>query len=131
MIWDTEQSPYGELGVSQAGSRSKFKGLKSYEAYNITGGGGPVVERRHKHFVWLHDRLTQKYSLICVPPLPDKQFLGKYGENFLDKREYKLRAWLNRSVRPFKQKEGKKYVAASGAWLATRGSSHTWLSFSP
>ncbi len=54
------------------------------------------VERRHKHFVWLHERLTSKYSCICVPALPDKQFMGKYGETFLIKRQQKLEAWINR-----------------------------------
>lgn len=34
------------------------------------------VSRRYKHFDWLHERLEEKYSLIPIPPLPDKQFSG-------------------------------------------------------
>lgn len=36
-----------------------------------------AVERRYKHFDWLHERLEEKFSLIPIPPLPDKQISGK------------------------------------------------------
>ena len=35
------------------------------------------VSRRYKHFDWLHDRLVEKFTVIAVPPLPDKQIAGK------------------------------------------------------
>lgn len=35
------------------------------------------VSRRYKHFDWLHERLVEKFSLIPIPPLPDKQIAGK------------------------------------------------------
>lgn len=35
------------------------------------------VSRRYKHFDWLHERLEEKYSLIPIPPLPEKQISGK------------------------------------------------------
>ncbi|CAB0010272.1 unnamed protein product [Nesidiocoris tenuis] len=31
------------------------------------------VYRRYKHFDWLHLRLREKYNIIPIPPLPDKQ----------------------------------------------------------
>jgi sorting nexin-9/18/33 len=34
------------------------------------------VSRRYKHFDWLHERLEEKFSLIPIPPLPDKQISG-------------------------------------------------------
>ncbi len=55
-----------------------------------------AVERRYKHFEWLHARLQKKYSCICVPPLPDRQVHTKYGENAADKRQIKLQQWINR-----------------------------------
>lgn len=97
--WAPNPQPYGDLQVNKAGTRQKFKGIKSYEAYNIVGGGAGSVERRHKHFQWLHERLAAKYSCICVPPLPDKQYMSRYGENFVDKRQQKLQAWMNRVIR--------------------------------
>jgi len=35
------------------------------------------VTRRYKHFDWLHQRLTDKFITIAVPPLPGKQITGK------------------------------------------------------
>ena len=35
------------------------------------------MERRYKHFDWLHDRLVEKFTVLAVPPLPDKQYAGK------------------------------------------------------
>ena len=35
------------------------------------------VSRRYKHFDWLHERLVEKYSMIPIPPLPDKAIHGK------------------------------------------------------
>jgi len=34
------------------------------------------VSRRYKHFDWLHERLEEKFNLIPIPPLPDKQISG-------------------------------------------------------
>ena len=35
------------------------------------------VSRRYKHFDWLHERLVEKFTIIPIPPLPDKQIQGK------------------------------------------------------
>lgn len=49
-------------------------GLKSFIAYQLTPSfSGVEVSRRYKHFDWLHDRLCEKFNLIAIPPLPDKQ----------------------------------------------------------
>ena len=69
--------------------------FKTFPQVAVSGS----VERRHKHFVWLYERLRDKYSCMCVPPLPDKSYMPKYGENFLDKRQQKLSDWLNRVAR--------------------------------
>lgn len=52
-------------------------GLKSFIAYQLTPSfSGVEVSRRYKHFDWLHDRLCEKFNLIAIPPLPDKQVRG-------------------------------------------------------
>lgn len=100
LAWAPNPEPYNQLMVKKAGTRSKFKGMKSYEAFEIEGAGAHgTVERRFKHFTWLYERLRDKYSCMCVIPLPDKSYNGKYGENFLDKRQQKLEQWLNRICR--------------------------------
>ena len=96
-MWATDDNPMPLIKVDHRGTQSKFKGMKKYEAYNLSGVGN--VERRHKHFVWLHERLKTKYSLLCVPPLPDKSHSSKFGETFVAKRQAKLEAWINRVAR--------------------------------
>ena len=34
------------------------------------------VTRRYKQFDWLHQRLTDKFTTIAIPPLPGKQVTG-------------------------------------------------------
>lgn len=77
--------------------KSKFKGIKSFIAYNITPSNtGVAVSRRYKHFDWLYDRFLEKFTLISVPPLPDKQITGRFGDEFIGKRKDKLQMWMNR-----------------------------------
>eukprot|EP00045_Choanoeca_perplexa_P014387 m.169058 g.169058 ORF g.169058 m.169058 type:complete len:519 (-) comp16662_c0_seq1:1788-3344(-) len=98
--WVRSTEPYGEIQVTHSGARSKYKGLKSYEAYNLLGARtGVEVERRYKHFQWLHERLVDKYSCICVPSLPSKDYDSKFGENAITKRQERLKAWVNRIAR--------------------------------
>ena len=40
-----------------------------------------------------------RYAGLNVPPLPDKKFMAKFGEEFERKRAEKLERWLNRVTR--------------------------------
>lgn len=61
-----------------------FSGLKSFIAYSVVPSfNNQPVYRRYKHFDWLHERLVEKYSLIPIPPLPDKQVTGRYENGFI------------------------------------------------
>ena len=57
------------------------------------------MSRRYKHFDWLHDRLEEKFTLIPVAPLPDKQVTGRYEEDFIEHRMMMLQQWVNRICR--------------------------------
>ncbi|GBN08438.1 Sorting nexin lst-4 [Araneus ventricosus] len=57
------------------------------------------VSRRFKHFDWLHERLETKYALIPIPPLPGKQFSGRYEDMFIEHRMIQLQMWVNRISR--------------------------------
>lgn len=48
---------------------------------NLPEYQGPekIVIRRYSDFVWLHDRLFEKYKGIFIPPLPEKNAVGKYS----------------------------------------------------
>lgn len=45
---------------------------------NLPDYQGPekIVIRRYSDFVWLHDRLFEKYKGIFIPPLPEKNAVG-------------------------------------------------------
>ncbi|GBN92379.1 Sorting nexin lst-4, partial [Araneus ventricosus] len=58
-----------------------------------------AVSRRYKHFDWLHERLEEKFTLIPIPPLPDKQISGRYEKDFIDHRKNQLQMWVNRICR--------------------------------
>ena len=40
-------------------------------------GQEKIVIRRYSDFVWLRDRLAEKYKGIFIPPLPEKSAVGK------------------------------------------------------
>ncbi|XP_054708676.1 sorting nexin lst-4-like isoform X2 [Uloborus diversus] len=83
--------------VSKPKKESKLRGLKSYIAYQITPSFSNIeVSRRFKHFDWLHERLETKYALIPIPPLPGKQFSGRYEDMFIEHRMTQLQMWVNR-----------------------------------
>ena len=70
---------------------SKLKGLKSFNAYQLTPNFNNIqVSRRCKHFDWLHERLVEKYTFVPIPPLPDKQIQGRYEEEFIEHRMNQL-----------------------------------------
>lgn len=97
-FWNPITEPYN-CAVASPKKESKLKGLKSYIAYQLTSSvrmklfvicyfthilklrslqfNNLQVSRRYKHFDWLHERLEEKFSLIPIPPLPDKQISGK------------------------------------------------------
>lgn len=49
-----------------------------YNQTNLPEYQGPekIVIRRYSDFVWLHDRLAEKYKGIFIPPLPEKSAVG-------------------------------------------------------
>ena len=53
------------------------------------------MERRLKHFEWLHERLHTKYPCLCVPPIPDFKFLSKFGKEPQSKKTERLQCWVN------------------------------------
>jgi hypothetical protein len=40
-------------------------------------GPEKIVIRRYSDFEWLHDRLAERYKGIFIPPLPEKNAVGK------------------------------------------------------
>ncbi|XP_071519378.1 sorting nexin-18-like isoform X2 [Panulirus ornatus] len=63
--------------VSSPKKESKFHGMKSFIAYSLLPSFATTpVSRRYKHFDWIQGRLSEKFPLIPIPPLPEKQLSG-------------------------------------------------------
>ncbi|KAK7874567.1 hypothetical protein R5R35_013137 [Gryllus longicercus] len=99
ITWTPISRPY-TCQVASPKKESKLKGLKSFIAYQLTPTINNIqVSRRYKHFDWLHERLEEKFSLIPIPPLPDKQISGRYEEQFIEHRRMQLQAFVNSMCR--------------------------------
>lgn len=94
-IWAPISQPY-HVTVASPKKESKFKGIKSFIAYQLTPSFNNIqVSRRYKHFDWLHERLQEKFTLIPIPPLPDKQISGRYDEQLIERRRVQLQEFVD------------------------------------
>uniref|UniRef100_A0A1A9W7H7 Sorting nexin n=1 Tax=Glossina brevipalpis TaxID=37001 RepID=A0A1A9W7H7_9MUSC len=93
--WQPNHQHYTVV-VASPKKESKFKGMKTYIAYQLTPSFNNIsVSRRYKHFDWLHVRLVEKFCLIPIPPLPDKQISGRYEEQFVEHRRVQLQEFVD------------------------------------
>lgn len=58
-----------------------------------------TVHRRFSHFVILHTALTRRLPGIALPPLPEKQYAGRFSEDFVEARRGDLERYIGRIVR--------------------------------
>ena len=58
-----------------------------------------TVMRRFSHFVMLHTALSRRLPGIALPPLPEKQYAGRFSEDFVEARRGDLERYLNKIVR--------------------------------
>lgn len=58
-----------------------------------------TVHRRFSHFVALHTALTRRLPGIALPPLPEKQYAGRFSEDFVEARRGDLERYIGRVVR--------------------------------
>ncbi|KAB5591514.1 hypothetical protein CTheo_5021 [Ceratobasidium theobromae] len=58
-----------------------------------------TVHRRFSHFAFLHTALTRKLPGIALPPLPAKQYAGRFQDEFVEARRGDLEKWLGRVAR--------------------------------
>ena len=84
--WATQSEAFTCI-VGRATKSSKFGGIKPFMTYGLTPSfTDNLVLRRYKHFVWLHERLVDKFgTVIAIPPLPWKLSIGIAGEDVLEK----------------------------------------------
>jgi len=58
-----------------------------------------TVHRRFSHFSVLHTALTRRLPGIALPPLPEKQYSGRFSDDFVEARRGDLERYLAKIVR--------------------------------
>ena len=58
-----------------------------------------TVQRRFSHFVALHTALSRLLPGIALPPLPEKQYAGRFSDDFVEARRGDLERYINRVAR--------------------------------
>ncbi|XP_076899657.1 sorting nexin 1-like [Bidens hawaiensis] len=81
-------------------------GVQAYISYKVITktnfpeyqGPEKIVIRRYSDFVWLYDRLFEKYKGIFIPPLPEKNTVEKFrfSAEFIEMRRQALDTFVNR-----------------------------------
>ncbi|KAK7934401.1 hypothetical protein WMY93_005297 [Mugilogobius chulae] len=93
--WQENPYPFS-CAIDDPTKQTKFKGMKSYISYKLTPTHTQTqVNRRYKHFDWLYARLVEKFPVISVPHIPEKQATGRFEEDFISKRQKGLMWWMN------------------------------------
>uniref|UniRef100_A0A3Q3IA30 Sorting nexin n=1 Tax=Monopterus albus TaxID=43700 RepID=A0A3Q3IA30_MONAL len=93
--WQENPYPF-TCTIDDPTKQTKFKGMKSYMSYKLTPTHTQnQVNRRYKHFDWLFTRLVEKFPVISVPHIPEKQATGRFEEDFISKRRKGLIWWMN------------------------------------
>ncbi|KAI4370167.1 hypothetical protein MLD38_018543 [Melastoma candidum] len=96
--------PY--LSVSVTDPVKMGTGVQAYISYRVITktnmteyqGSEKIVIRRYSDFVWLYDRLFEKYKGVFIPPLPEKSAVEKFrfSAEFIEMRRQALDLFVNR-----------------------------------
>lgn len=77
-----------------------------FDSDDVSGNDDPLyspvritVHRRFSHFVVLHTALSRRLPGIALPPLPEKQYAGRFNDDFIEARRGDLERYLGRVVR--------------------------------
>ncbi|XP_021892449.1 sorting nexin 1 [Carica papaya] len=94
------------LSVSVTDPVKLGNGVQSYISYRVITktnfpeyqGPEKIVIRRYSDFVWLRDRLFEKYKGIFIPSLPEKSAVEKFrfSAEFIEMRRQGLDIFVNR-----------------------------------
>ena len=98
-----------DLEVYVTDSQKRGEGVSSHVAYCVLSQGSLIGEwnngaqesgvwRRYSDFEWLQSTLKQTLFCTLVPPLPDKQVIGRFNDEFIEIRRRGLQRFLDRCV---------------------------------
>ncbi|CAG8578682.1 8825_t:CDS:10 [Paraglomus brasilianum] len=98
-----EKAPIFKVLVHSPERRVKLGGMSEYTIFHVTslfpGGIQVSVERRFSQFEWLYNMLCAKFGALVLPPLPEKQFAGRFNDDFIQRRRRALERFINRLAR--------------------------------
>lgn len=77
----------GSYKVNTSTNRSGF----SYGQFSVL--------RRYSDFCWFHDQLCFLYPGIIMPPLPEKQAVGRFSTEFIESRRRGLEKFISRILK--------------------------------
>jgi hypothetical protein len=49
-----------------------------------------TMDRRYSDFDWLYNELTKEFPGAIIPPLPEKQTVGRFSSEFIESRRRSL-----------------------------------------
>ncbi|KAF8397932.1 hypothetical protein HHK36_016858 [Tetracentron sinense] len=94
------------LSVSVTDPVKLGNGVQAYISYRVITktnfpeyqGPEKIVIRRYSDFVWLCDRIFEKYKGVFIPPLPEKSTVEKFrfSAEFIEMRRQALDIFVNR-----------------------------------
>ncbi|KAJ1439103.1 Phox homologous domain-containing protein, partial [Ochromonadaceae sp. CCMP2298] len=93
-----------DITVTDPQKCSERFGTVTYISYKINSyldranfaPGSHSVVRRYSDFSWLAECLAYEFPGVIVPPLPEKQQVGRFAEEFLDVRRRALERFMLR-----------------------------------
>mmetsp|Transcript_29280 Transcript_29280/g.76732 ORF Transcript_29280/g.76732 Transcript_29280/m.76732 type:complete len:531 (+) Transcript_29280:258-1850(+) len=93
--WKRLSEPYDVQVITAENRGTKFAGIKQFTVFRVTDTRTKVtVDRRFKHFTWLHEQLCRTYPHFMIPPLPSKQVAGRFDGEFVERRRRGLSRYL-------------------------------------
>jgi sorting nexin-9/18/33 len=106
--WQEKVAPFRVMVHSPSKRTSLLSG--AYTVYSVTSlfhtnetddeaSVRVTVLRRFSHFVVLHTALTRRLPGIALPPLPEKQYAGRFSTDFVEARRGDLERYINKIVR--------------------------------
>ncbi|KAH7345433.1 hypothetical protein B0J17DRAFT_639871 [Rhizoctonia solani] len=106
MTWKQKTPPFNVLVHSPEKHNSVTGAYTLYSVTSIFPSTDPTTEstritvhRRFSHFNFLHTALSRSLPGIALPPLPAKQYAGRFQGEFVEARRGDLEKWLQRVVR--------------------------------
>ena len=95
-------SAYTVYSVTSSFPLNRVKSTEPSEP-SVLFGSSPAtlitVQRRFSYFAVLHTVLTRRLPGIALPPLPEKQYTGRFSAEFIEARRVDLEQYINRIVR--------------------------------